>query len=256
MKISHIRNATMVIETSDNVILVDPMLGAKGTAGPTFTLFRYKPLKNPILDLPANAMDIISKTTHCLITHLHPDHLDKDAVMFLKSRNIPVTCSIKDEKTLRKRGLNITQALNYWESSEFLGGTIEGIPAIHGYGFIAKPMGNVMGFYIELANEESIYLSADTIYTDDVHKVLTEYKPDISVVASGRAQFDIFQPLLMKMEDIVKFVKNSPNKVIANHLEAVNHCPITREELRSELANKGLIEKTLIPKDGEVMKFK
>lgn len=255
MKISHIRNATMVIETDGKVILVDPMLGAKGTVGPTFTLFRYKPRRNPILNLPINAMDIVNRTTHCLITHLHPDHLDKKAETFLKSNNIPVICSVKDEKTLRKRGLNVTQVVNYWEKSEFLGGAIEGIPAVHGYGFIAKPMGNVMGFYIQLPNEKSIYLSADTVYTDDVHKVLSEYKPDVSVVASGRAQLDIFQPLLMRMEDIVKFVKNSPNKVIANHLEAINHCPITRKELASELTDKGLIEKTLIPEDGQVMEF-
>jgi len=255
MKVLHVRNATMVIETNDKVILVDPMLGAKGTAGPTFTLFRYKPRRNPILDLPPNAMNVINKTTHCLITHLHPDHLDKEAEAFLKSKNIPVICSSKDEKTLRKRGLNVLQVVNYWETSEFLGGTIEGIPAVHGYGFIAKPMGNVMGFYIKLPQEKTMYISADTIYTTDVHKVLTEYKPDISVVASGRAQLDLFQPLLMKMEDIITFVKNAPNKVIANHLEAVNHCPITRLELEQELTNNRLIKKTVIPADGELMEF-
>lgn len=255
MKIHHLRNATMVIETKDKVILVDPMLGAKGTAGPSFTLFRYKPKRNPILDLPSNAMDIVNKTTHCLITHLHPDHLDKEAEKFLKSNNTQIICSAKDEKTLRKRGLNVTQTINYWEPSEFLGGTIEGIPAVHGYGFIAKPMGNVMGYYLQLPNEKSIYLSSDTIYTEAVDKVLKDYKPDISVVASGRAQLDLFKPLLMTMEDIIRFVKNSPKKVIANHLEAVNHCPITREELRSELIKNGLIEKAFIPKDGEVITF-
>lgn len=255
MKIHHLRNATMVIEIKDKVILIDPMLGKKGTAGPSFTFFRYKPKRNPILDLPEHAMEIVDKTTHCLLTHLHPDHLDKSAEQFLKSKNIPIICSIKDEKILLQRGLNVSQVVNYWQSSDFLGGTIEGIPARHGYGFVAKPMGNVMGFYIQLPNEKTIYLSSDTIYTEAVDKVLKQYKPDISVVASGRAQLDLFKPLLMTMEDIVKFVKNAPDKVIANHLEAVNHCPITREELTSELSKKGLIDKTCIPKDGELMEF-
>lgn len=245
----------MVIESHDTIILVDPMLGAKGTAGPSFTLFRYKARRNPIIDLPDHAMAIVNKSTHCLITHLHPDHLDKAAEAFLKSKQLPVICSIKDEHTLRKRGLNVTQVINYWEPTAFLGGTIEGIPAVHGYGFIAKPMGNVMGYFLKLPNEQSIYLSSDTIYTNDVHKVLTTYKPDISVVASGRAQLDLFQPLLMKMEDIVRFVKTAPAKVIANHLQAVNHCPITREELAAELTSKGVLEKTYIPEDGEVMHF-
>lgn len=255
MKIHHLRNATMAIETSDNVILVDPMLGKKGTAGPPFTLFRFKPRRNPILDLPGNAMEIVNKTTHCLITHLHPDHLDKEGENYLKSKNTPITCSVKDEKALKKRGLNVVQTIDYWKQSDFLGGSIEGIPAKHGYGFVAKSMGNVMGFFVRLPDEQSIYLSSDTIYTHDVDKVLKEYKPDISVVACGTAQLDVFKPLLMTMEDIIKFARNSPGKVIANHLEAVNHCPTTRVQLHSELSKYELIEKTSIPKDGQVMEF-
>jgi L-ascorbate metabolism protein UlaG (beta-lactamase superfamily) len=200
-------------------------------------------------------MDIVEKTTHCLLTHLHPDHLDKEAEHFLRLKQIPVFCSIKDEATLRKKGLNISQTVDYWTESAFFGGIIQGIPAVHGYGFVAKPMGNVMGFYIELPNEKSIYLSADTIYTDDVHKVLTQLKPEIAVVASGTAQLDIFQPLLMRMDDILKFVKNAPNQVIANHLEAVNHCPTTRKQLSSEVSKIGLSEKVFIPNDGETMVY-
>lgn len=251
MKIHHLRNATLIIETGDKVILVDPMLGKKGTAGPTFTLFRFKPQRNPIVDLPSNAMKIVEKTTHCLITHLHPDHLDKDAERFLRSKQIPVICSIKDEVILRKKGLNVSQTVDYWKTSDFLDGKIQGIPAVHGYGFVAKPMGNVMGFYIELPNEKSIYLSADTIYTDDVHKVLTKLKPEIAVVACGTAQLDVFQPLLMRMDDILKFVQNATGQVIANHLEAVNHCPTTRNQLKNEVSKMRLSEKIFIPNDGE-----
>ena len=255
MKIHHIRNATLVLETEDKVILVDPMLGKKGEVAPSFTLFRFKPQRNPIVDLPAGAMDVIEKTTHCLITHLHPDHLDKKAEVLLRSKNIPVICSIKDEAALRKKGLYVSQVIDYWESVDFLGGNIEGIPARHGYGFIAKPAGNVMGFYIELPNQPSIYISSDTIYTSYVEKVLNEYDPAISVVAAGSAQFDIFKPLLMTMEDILRFTKDAPGKVIANHMESVNHCPTTRDQLKKEIANIGLSEKVFIPNDGAVMTF-
>ena len=251
MKIHHLRNATLVIETGDKVILVDPMLGKKGTAGPPFTLFRFKPQRNPIVGLPSNAMGIVEKATHCLITHLHPDHLDKEAENFLWFNQIPVICSTKDEVTLRRKGLNVVQTVDYWKEASFLGGKIQGIPAVHGYGFVAKPLGNVMGFYIELPNEKSIYLSADTIYTNDVHKVLTELKPEIAVVACGTAQLDIFQPLLMRMDDILKFAQNAPNQVIANHLEAVNHCPTTRNQLKNEVSKIGLSDKMFIPNDGE-----
>ena len=97
MKIHHIRNATMIIETGEHVILVDPMLGAKGTAGPPFTLFRFKPKCNPIVDLSDNCQPILDKVTHCLISHKHPNYIDKAAEAFLKEESIPVTCSILDE---------------------------------------------------------------------------------------------------------------------------------------------------------------
>ncbi|WKL50271.1 MBL fold metallo-hydrolase [Flavobacterium pectinovorum] len=254
MKFHHLRNATLVIETDEHVILVDPMLGKRKTI-PPFTIFRYKPKRNPLVALPKNSRDILSKVTHCLITHLHPDHIDKAGEVFLRRKNIPVTCSIKDEKTLTTRGLNIVQSLNYWEPQEFLNGKITGIPAIHGYGFIAKLMGNVMGFHIELANEKSVYISSDTIFTEHVQKVLVEFKPEIAVVACGTARLDIGQPLLMRMNDILKLVALAPNQVFANHLEALNHCPTTRKELREALSENDLLDKVSIPEDGENVSY-
>lgn len=197
----------------------------------------------------------MSRVTICLITHLHPDHIDKAGEVFLRRKSIPVICNIKDENALSARGLNILQTLNYWEPQEFLGGKIIGIPAIHGYGFIAKFMGNVMGFHIELPNEKSIYISSDTIFTDHVQKVLVEFKPEIAVVACGTARLDIGQPLLMRMNDILKFVALAPKYVLANHLEALNHCPTKRSELRLALEENGLLDKVSIPEDGEIVSY-
>jgi L-ascorbate metabolism protein UlaG (beta-lactamase superfamily) len=254
LKIHHIRNATFIIETATDVILVDPMLGDKGTL-PPFVFIRMKARRNPTVPFPEVSRPMLEKVTHCLITHRHDDHLDKAGIAFLKERKIPVTCSHKDEALLRKAGLHIVNSLQYNSRISFLGGQIEGIPARHGYGYIAKPMGNVMGFYIELSNVPSIYISSDTIYTDAVDKVLKEYQPEIAVVAAGSAQFDLFQPLLMRMDDIVRFVRTAPKKVIANHLEAVNHCPTTRKGLRETLAKEGLSDKVFIPEDGEIVSF-
>lgn len=254
MKIHHLRNATLVIETEENVILVDPMLGKRKTI-PPFTIFRYNPKRNPLVALPKNSREILSKVTHCLITHLHPDHIDKAGEVFLRRKSIPVICNVKDEKKLTQRGLNIIQTLEYWTPQPFLGGRIIGIPAVHGYGFIAKLMENVMGFFIELPNEKTVYISSDTIFTDDVQKVLIELKPDISTVACGTARLDIGQPLLMKMNDILRFVTLAPGKVFANHLEALNHCPTTREELKRALSQNNLLSKTAIPNDGYAIEY-
>ena len=254
LKIYHLRNATMLIETKTDVILVDPMLNDQGSM-PSFTQVRFKPHKNPLVCLPDNSKKLLDKVTHCIITHKHEDHLDEKGEAFLKENKILVSCSIKDKDRFLEKGLNIINLVNYWTKINFLNGSIEGVPAKHGYGKVADLMGDVMGFFLSLPGEKSIYLSSDTVYTNAVDKVLKNYTPDISVLACGSAQLDDYKPILMDMNDIIKFIENAPGKVLANHLEALNHCPTTRNELRKALVNHGLKDKVWIPEDGEGLEF-
>ncbi|CAM1365884.1 Beta-lactamase domain protein [Tenacibaculum litopenaei] len=254
MKIQHFRNATMVVEFEDIVLLIDPMLGAKGSL-PPFSFFRFRAKRNPIVALPEICNDTLNRVTHCLITHLHPDHLDAQGETFIRDKQIPVICSVKDEKELKKRGLQVFTTVRYWEKTALLSGTVEGIPARHGYGFVAKPAGNVMGFFLRFPGQPTVYLSSDTIYTEDVDKVLTSYRPDISVVAAGSAQFDIFKPLLMTTDDVLRFIRVAPGMVIANHMEAVNHCPTKRTDLSAMITSKGMAHKVWIPEDGAMREF-
>ena len=87
------------------------------------------------------------------------------------------------------------------------------------------------------------------------YKVLKKYKPDISVLACGTAQFDLFKQLIMNIDDILKFTKNTQGKVIANHMESINHCPLTRKELKKILTQHQLINKVSIPEDGEILEI-
>jgi len=57
----------------------------------------------------------------------------------------------------------------------------------------------------------------------------------------------------LKIDDIIKFVKNTSGKVIANHMESINHCPLTRIKLKEILINNNVINNVLIPEDGELM---
>ena len=252
MKLRHVRNATLIVETEERCILVAPMLGPAGTM-PPFSVFKSKAKRNPIVGFPKESKGILEKVDHCLITHLHPDHLDKAGKAFLKERQIPITCSLHDEKALRKAGLKVAQVLDYWKEEKFLGGSILGTPATHGYGWVTVLAGKVMGFFITLPDECSLYLSSDTIYTDDVRKILNEYKPNISVLATGAARFDFGNPLLMTLDDAISFIHDSPGKVLANHMESINHCPVTRNILRDRLQKEGLRDKVWVPEDGSII---
>ena len=261
MKIHHLRNATFVIESGSNHILIDPYLSEKGKL-PPFAFFRHKPKKNPIVSLPDNASQILDKVTHCLITHsqkvgiellTHTDHLDNPGKSFLRKNNIPVVCRQQDAAYMKKNGISVEAKLNYWQPEQLLDGQITAVPALHGHSWMNCFMANGAGFYLKLPDEPSIYISGDTVYTDDVSRALNEFKPDIAVVAAGTASLDVGGPILMPLDEIITFIKEAPNKVIANHLESLNHCPTTRSQLKQELEKRDLLSKTFIPHDGETL---
>lgn len=263
MKIHHLRSATFVIESNDHFILIDPMLGKKGSI-PPFSVFRFKAERNPTVDLPDSAQQILDKVTHAIVTHSqafglksfqHTDHLDADGEALLRQRAIPIATPHKDQAYLEKYGLTVSHGVQDWQTMDYLGGTITAVPAQHGHGWIHKMMANGAGFFIALPNEPTLYVSGDTVLTDDVKRALNELKPDITVVASGSAQMDVGQPLLMATDEVIEFIKLSPGKVIANHMEALNHCPVDRETLRSTLKHHGLSDKVLIPQDGEIIEL-
>lgn len=261
MNIHHIRNATCVIETKNQRILVDPMLSDKGELVP-FSFIRFTRMRNPTADLPQSTDKVLAGISHCLITHCqtfgikalqHTDHLDAKGEAFLTEHNTPVICRKDDADYLKKYKLNVEQALEYWQPQGFAQGRIVAVPAQHGHGWNHHLMANGAGFYIELPEEPSIYISGDTVLTSDVKQALGELKPDIAVAAAGSAQLDIGPPILMNIEEVLEFTKLAPGKVILNHLEALNHCPTTRKDLRKKLQEQGLLQKVFIPADGETI---
>lgn len=259
MYIHHLRNATFVIEANNNKILIDPMLGKKGSL-PPFAILRHKARTNPTVELPKNSHVILKAITHCFITHCqkgHLDHLDNDGMKFLRKHNIPIICCVKDKKFLIEKGLNILNALDDWESFSFPKNEIKvsAIPAIHGKGWITKFMANGVGYFISIKDEPNIYISGDTVLTEDVKKAIKKFKPDITVVASGMASLDVGKPILMQVDELLEYVEMSPKKVISNHLEALNHCSLKRGELKQKLTDLELIDKVWIPMDGESKEY-
>lgn len=254
MKIQHIRNACLVIHFKDSRILVDPCLNSKGSL-PPYALFRKKPMFNPVVELPPNSESMLTQITCGLITHCrygHYDHLDKAGVRFLVQNHIPVYCNKPDERFLRRRHIT-TIPLTINQKSDFLTGSITPVAADHGHGILGILMGSGAGYYIEFPDEKTIYISGDTIMTQSVRNVLTDLKPDISILNAGTATLDFGKPILMSIQEQLDFIKTAPNKVVAVHLDAFNHCLTSRSMLKSAVLQEGLSEKVIIPEDGELI---
>ncbi|MBB1519238.1 MBL fold metallo-hydrolase [Aquipseudomonas guryensis] len=255
MQITQLRNATLIVEFGEVRLLVDPMLAAQGQLPALKYLARRR--RNPLVELPDNASEHLQRVTHCLITHCqkgHFDHLDRSAIRWLRERNIPVLCMAEDADYLRKRRLNV-QELPSQAGGAFFNGTIQAIPCLHGEGFIGSLMAHGYGYFIQIPQEPSLYIAGDTLLTAEVRQCLTQLAPAVSVLPAGGARFDLGGEIIMGQADILAALQLSSGIIVANHLEALDHCPVTRAGLLQEATRRGISERLRVPLDGETLEF-
>lgn len=258
MHITQLRNATIIIHSGAHRILVDPML-AKKDALPPLRLFDGKRQRNPLLDLPANADDALEQVAHCLITHCqkgHFDHLDRDGKRFLRERAIPVTCTAHDAPYLAQRGLNVQPlAREAGAPQPFLDGTIQMIRCTHGRGLVGALMEHGVGYMIALPGEPTLYLAGDTILSQTVRDAVARHQPDVCVVPAGGARMDLGGEIIMGPDEVIEFARLARGTVVANHLEALSHCPPTRAQMAAAAQAAGIGARLRIPADGETLAF-
>jgi L-ascorbate metabolism protein UlaG (beta-lactamase superfamily) len=60
----------------------------------------------------------------------------------------------------------------------------------------------------------------------------------------------------MDEQDVCEVCRSIPEaRVIAVHMETVNHCRLTRATLRTKVEEEGLGKQVSIPLDGEILTF-
>ncbi len=242
-----IRNATLTIQYAGKKILVDPLLAAKGAYKP----FAYEE-RNPTVDLPLSVDDIIENVDLVLVTHTHSDHLDAVAKEVLPG-DVKIINQPADEEYFKKTEFTNTETLQdhiLWNDIHIYrtGGK-------HGSGEIGKRMGTVSGFVLKSKGQPTVYIVGDSIWTEEVEQALENHQPDVIIANTGGARFPGYEetPILMDEVQTISLIKASGKaKVIAVHMEALDHCITTRSSLQREadLLNIGK-EKLFIPKDGE-----
>lgn len=257
MKITQLRNATALIELGPYRILVDPMLAPKGTLPALKLGGRRK--RNPTVDLPACTEALLETVTHCLVTHCqkgHFDHLDRAGRRWLREHGIPVICTPHDTPYLRARGLNVQPlATGEHVPQPFLRGQVTTVPCRHGRGAVALLMEHGVGYFIEMPGEPSLYLSGDTVLTPQVLDFVARRQPDVCLVPAGGARFDLGHEIIMHAAEVVQLLAVAKGAVVANHLEALSHCPVSRRELLHAARAAGVAERLWVPGDGGSITF-
>ena len=110
---------------------------------------------------------------------------------------------------------------------------------------IIKASNNINAYQSTLKSQPSI----------NSEKLIT-LNPDIIILNSGDAQLGDGSSILMTKEEVLATHKVAPKaKIIAVHMEAVNHSALSRDELKEYSKQKGMEDFVFIPKDGESLQF-
>jgi L-ascorbate metabolism protein UlaG (beta-lactamase superfamily) len=156
----------------------------------------------------------------------------------------------EDEDKFRQQGFSNVQSVAKplaWKDIE-----ISRTGGQHGKGAIGKAMAPVSGFVLRAKGEPTLYIAGDTIWCSDVQTALTGFKPEVVVVNTGAAQFLEGGPITMTAEDVIETCRAATKaKVVAVHMESINHCLLTRADLAFQLEAARLSKQVLIPLDGE-----
>ena len=232
MNITLIRNATQFITFGGKTFLVDPMLAPQG-AYPGFPGTARAEIRNPGVELPCD-IDTLLQADAVIVTHLHADHWDEVAAKVVPKEKPIYVQNDQDAQILREQGFSqLTVLTNETER-----------------------MGEACGVIFQHPQEKTLYLVGDTIWRDEVEANLIAFQPDVVVLNAGLAHVIGFGAIIMGAEDVLKTHLTLPDaQIVAVHMEALNHCLLTRAALREYVHDNQIAESVRVPEDGETLTF-
>jgi|TARA_R110001592_G_scaffold145195_1_gene368735 L-ascorbate metabolism protein UlaG (beta-lactamase superfamily) len=252
MNIRQIRNATLVIEYAGKRFLTDPWFGPKGDF-PGFDGTPNSHIRNPTVDLPVPIEELLDVDA-VVLTHVHPDHWDDHAARALP-KDIPFFVQHPGDREIIKAA-GFTDVRMLTGNPEFDGVKLIKTPGQHGSDecvtAIYDLLGEVCGVVFRHLAEPTLYLAGDTVFNDYVAGNLRTFLPDVIVLNCCDAQVVGFGSIIMSKEDVREVYRAAPEaRIVASHMEAVNHATLTRAALRAFLAEHEMTDRVLVPEDGE-----
>jgi L-ascorbate metabolism protein UlaG (beta-lactamase superfamily) len=245
-----IRHSTMIVTMRGANILVDPMLAPAQSTEPINNTPNQK--RNPLVELPFDHKTLLATLQTIdgvIVTHLHNDHWDAQARELLP-KSLPIFCQPADQERIKGAGFQAVHPIH--ESFDWQEIRMSRTGGQHGRGEIGKLMAPVSGFVLQAGGEPTVYIAGDTIWCKEVEQAIRQYQPAVIIVNAGAAQFTSGGPITMSAEDVIKVAKSAPEAtVIAVHMEAINHCLLSRGALIEALIGSGVATQVRVPKDGD-----
>ncbi len=251
-----IRNATLKIQYAGKTILLDPMLGEKGTEMSALGVNL-----NPRVHLTMPVSEVLKGVDFVLLTHAHIDHYDPAAKRLI-SKNMPwyVQPADYDSVAVKDHFRNTTVIK---ENVNVGGITIIRIAGNHGRGKLGEMMGASSGYVLKADGQPTLYVMGDCVWNEVTQKVVKEHQPEYIVVNSGGAILPPMSktdgPIIPNEAETMQIIDDCPvnTRFIAVHMDAIDHCQTTRAILRNEARHHGTdMSRLIIPEDGESITLK
>ena len=238
LDVTLVRNATVLATVDKTTFLVDPLFAEQGALPPIDDTPNDR--ANPLVPLP----DVELSYDAVIVTHRHPDHFD-DAARDALDADVPLFCQPAEADAFVEEGFTDVRPVE--DETSFGGIAVHRTPGRHGHGELAEQMGPVSGFVLD--GDETLYVAGDTVWYEPVAETLAAFDPDAVVLNAGAARFNEGEPITMGVDDVAAVREATDAAVAVVHMEAINHCLLSREDLRAET------DGVLVPDDGERIEF-
>ena len=248
MRLQLLRNATLKLDYGGHTILIDPYFAPKHSLE---SFAGRSP--NPMVELPVAIERILDGVELVIVSHLHSDHFDSVAKERVP-KHLPLICQPGDEATISESGFTDVAPLD--DKRVWNGISLTRCEGSHGIGPVVEQMGPVIGLLIEAPGEPKIYWAGDTVLYPPVERTIAEAVPDIIVTHSCGARWD-GDLIVMDVAQTIAVCKAAPYaRVIATHMEALDHATVGRQELRRAADAAGIAAaQLLIPEDGATLQL-
>ncbi len=249
--IVQIRNATILVNYAGVRFLIDPMFADPG-AYPGFPGSAMIHLRNPLVSLPVAVADLVDADA-VIVTHTHIDHWD-DAAQKALPKAMPIFVqNPTDAATIRGQGFSDVRIMT--ADTRFKGVQLSRTGGHHGADAVLRAVPTldpVSGVVFRHRSHKAVYVAGDTIWDAAVAQAIQTYKPDVIVLNAGYAQWVDLGPILMGPQGVLSVHRAaSTAQLVATHMEAINHCVLSRADLAAFAKKEGFAQRLLIPADGE-----
>ncbi|NLR67719.1 MBL fold metallo-hydrolase [Chitinophaga varians] len=256
LQIQLIRQATVKITMHQQHLLIDPVLADEGTEPP---IFFSNERKNPTIGLPFHRDSVLKNVDAILLTHYHPDHFDMAAEKYVP-KDMLIFCQPGDDAKLKEKGFTHTQVIDStmtWQGISFHRYLSSHYPGANG----EPPFGISSSWYLQ-SGTDAVFITGDAILDDRLKASLAATRPPIVIANSGECHFTRENPVLapgitmtLTTGELKAITQLLPaTTVVAVHMDAINHCSLTKAELRQYVAKEKLQKRIRVPNEGEVLR--